>query len=326
MRAFVTGATGFIGMRVARRLIASRHDIRCLVRKPSAAAQELKALGATLVNGGLDDASVLTDAMRGCDWVIHLAGLYSFWERDPDQFRTVNVLGTRSVMECAIAADVSKAVHVSTVGVFGKPEDSPFHEQSAPGPVRFGRYFQTKAEGDEIVWGLHRSRGLPVVVVYPAAVLGPSDPKATGEFIRSLIERRLPARVFDATVMTFVHVDDVAEVIVRAAEKQGTIGERYIAGAERMTFREISGVVAEVSGVPLPALHLPGWMTMFNAHLLTWLSGPTGRPPLWGMSVDQMAVMREGFSADGSKAERELGITYTPVRKAVEEAIASYRA
>jgi len=325
MKAFMTGATGFIGTHVARRLIASRHELRCLVRRPSPAARELQSLGATLVAGDLNNPASLAAGMRGCDWVIHLAGLYSFWERNRQAFHNVNVNGTRNVMECALETGVPKVVHVSTVGVFGKPADSPFIETSTPGPTRCTEYYRTKAEADVIVWDLHRSRNLPVVVVYPCAVLGAGDPKATGQFIQNLIKRRLPATVFDDSVMTFVHVDDVAEVIVRAAEKEGNIGERYVAGSQRMSFREVSRLVSDVSGVGLPKLQLPGWLAMMNAHALTWLAGLTGKSPMWGMSVDQMQAMREGFSADGSKAERELCVKYTPVRTAVEEAIESYR-
>ena len=325
MKAFITGATGFIGTRVARRLITSRHDLHCLVRKPSPAAQELKELGATLVPGDVTDPASLSAGMRGCDLVVHLAGLYSFWERDPQAFHTVNVTGTRNVMTCALESGASKVVHVSTVGVYGKPADVPFTEKSKPGPVRYSRYFQTKAEADELVWELYSSRALPVVVVYPCAVLGPGDPKATGQYIRDLVDRRLPATVFDNVAMTFVHVNDVAEAIARAAEKEGNVGERYLVGSEQRTFREVSQMISEISGVPLPRIHLPAWMTMANAYALTWLSLLTGKPPLWGMSVDQMKVMREGFSADGRKAERELGVRYMPVKTAIEEAIATYR-
>jgi dihydroflavonol-4-reductase len=325
MNIFITGATGFIGTRVAQRLLASRHTLRCLVRKPSAAAEQLKQVGAELTAGDVMDRESLSRAMRGCDRVIHLAGLYSFWERDPGLFHAVNVTGTANVMECALEANVAKVVHVSTVGVYGKPADVPFTEISRPGPVRFGRYFQTKAEADTLVWELHRTRALPAVVVYPCAVVGAGDPKATGQYIRDLIDRRLPATVFDDSVLTFVHVNDVAEAIVRALEKEGNIGERYIVGAQRLSFREVALMVAELSGVRLPGMHLPGWVATVNAYLLTWLAGLTGKPPLWGMSVDQMQVMREGFRADGGKAERDLCIRYTPIREAIEEAIASFR-
>ncbi|MEK9139010.1 MAG: NAD-dependent epimerase/dehydratase family protein, partial [Bacteroidota bacterium] len=175
------------------------------------------------------------------------------------------------------------------------------------------------------VWELYKKKRLPVVVVYPSAVVGPGDPKATGQYIMNLIRRRLPATVFNDAVMTFVHVKDVAEVIVRAAEKQNNFGEKYFIGKHRMSFREINKMVSEISGVPLPKLRLPDSLTMVNATLLTGLASIINKPPPWGMSTDQMRVMREGFRVDGSKTERELCISYTPIRVALEEAIASYR-
>jgi len=263
--------------------------------------------------------------MAGCDWVFHLASIYSYWEPDNRIFKDTNVNGTRNVMECALETKVSKVVHVSTVGIYGKPEDCPFTEESKEGPVRFCEYFQTKYEGDLIVWDLFKTKGLPVVVVYPSAVLGPGDPKATGQYIMNLIRRRMPATVFNDAVLTFVHVKDVAEVIVRAAEKQDNIGERYLIGKHQMSFREINHMVSEISGVPLPRLRLPDTLTKINAVLLTGLANLFKKEPPWGLSTGQIKVMEEGFRVDGSKAERELCIGYTPIRVALEEAIASYQ-
>jgi dihydroflavonol-4-reductase len=228
-------------------------------------------------------------------------------------------------MECALEVSVAKVVHVSTAGIYGKPADCPFREESEVGPDRFCDYFQTKYEGDQIVWDLYRQKRLPVVVVYPTAVLGAGDPKATGQYIKNLVRHRLPARVFEHAVMTFVHVKDVTEVIVRAAEKEDNIGEKYLVGNCRMSWGEINEMVSEISGVSLPKLRLPGPLVMVNAALLTGLASLIKKPPPWGMSIDQMRVMREGFCVDGSKVERELCVSYTPIRIAIEEAIASYR-
>ncbi len=325
MRTFITGATGFIGTHLVRGLAQAGHDMRCLVRKPTQSVQQLKELGATLVPGDVVDKASVLRGMRDCEWVFHLAGLYSFWEPNKRVFKDVNVTGTRNVMECALEMGVSKVVHVSTAGIYGKPADCPFNEESEVGPVRFCDYFQTKYGGDQIVWDLYKKKGLPVVVVYPTAVLGPGDPKPTGQYITNLIHHRLPARVFEHSVMTFVHVKDVAEVIVRAAEKESNIGEKYLVGKHLMSFGEINEMVREISGASLPRLRFPGPLVMLNAALLTGLANVIKKPPPWGMSRSQMRVMREGFCADGSKVERELCISYTPIRLALEEAIASYR-
>jgi dihydroflavonol-4-reductase len=325
MKTFITGATGFIGSHLVRRLLQTDHELCCLVRRINPACEQLKKQGITLAMGDVTDKASVLQGMKGHDWVFHLAGRYSFWEPDNRIFKHINVNGTRNVMECALETKVSKVVHVSTVGIYGKPEDSPFIEESKVGPVRFCEYFQTKYEGDSIVWDLFKTKGLPVVVVYPSAVLGPGDPKATGQYIMNLIRRRLPATVFKDAILTFVHVKDVAEVIVRAAEKQNNIGERYLIGKHQMSFREINNLVKEISGVPLPRLHLPDSLTLVNAALLTGLANLYKKEPPWGMSTGQMKVMQEGFRADGSKAERELSISYTPIRVALEDAIASYQ-
>jgi dihydroflavonol-4-reductase len=324
MNILVTGATGFIGRQVVENLISRGHRIRCLVR-PTSATGFLQGREVEMVIGDVTDRSSVLESMEGCDWVINLANLYSFWEPHNEVFADVNIFGTRNVASCALETGVSKLVHISTAGIYGQPARLPFTEESEVGPKRHSRYFQTKYEGDLILWDLFEKKGLPLVVIYPCAVLGADDPKTTGRYIRDFVERKLPARVAEDSVFTFVHVKDVAECIVRAAEKEGNIGEKYIAGNFRFSFGQINKMISEISGVPLPKISLPDFLTLFNARFLTLVSDIIKKPPLWGMAIDQINVMIAGARADGSKAERELGIEYMPIRTALEEAIASFR-
>jgi dihydroflavonol-4-reductase len=324
MRVFVTGATGFIGGRAAERLTAAGHELSCLVRKTSDTGR-LSKLGATLTPGDITDKASVLEGMNGCDWVINIAAAYTFWLPRKQVYTAINVGGTRNVIEAAVEKGVSKVVHVSTVAVYGKPAESPFKEDVAPGPVRFSEYARTKYEGDLAAWEISKSRNLPLVMVYPGGVLGPNDPKATGEYIQNLIGGRMPATVFDDARFPWVHVRDVAEIIVRAAEKEGNAGEKYLAVAETLTFGQINQMISEISGVTLPRLKMPDWLAMANAVLLTAVADITKKPPLLGMAIDQMRTMKVGAEVDGSKAQRELGITYTPIRVALEEAIASYK-
>jgi dihydroflavonol-4-reductase len=193
------------------------------------------------------------------------------------------------------------------------------------GPVRFSEYFQSKYEGDLIAWELHEKQGLPLVMIYPCAVLGAGDPKTSGRYIRDLIFRKMPATVLHNSILTWVHVKDVAEAIVRAAEKENNIGEKYLIGKHQLSLKEINNLISEISGVPLPKLSLPNFVVSLNARILTMIADLIKKPPLWGMSVDQIKTMKEGWAVDGSKAERELGISYTPIRQALEEAIASFK-
>ena len=324
MRVFVTGATGFIGSHTVEHLVRAGHELVCLVRSASSTGA-LEKLGAALALGDVTDRTSVLEGIRGCDLAVNVAGAYSFWLPRKQTYTDVNVAGTMNVMECALEAKVQKVVHVSTVAIYGKPSDCPFDEDSPPGPVRFSEYARTKYEGDLIAWDFFKMRSLPLVMVYPGGVLGPDDPKPSGEYIQNLIKGNLPATVFNDVIFPWVHVRDVAEVIVRAAEKEGNIGEKYLAVAQNLTFGKINEMVSEISGVALPKLRMPDWLAAANALLLTALADMVKRPPPWGMARDQMRTMKEGAEADGGKAERELGITYTPIRVALEEAIASYR-
>lgn len=324
-RIFIAGATGFIGSHLVNRLGKSGdYKLSCLVRKTSKVSR-LKQLGATLATGDVTNKHSLLEGMKGCDWVINLANIYSYWEPNRRSYTDVNVTGTRNVMEAALEAAVSKVVHISTLVVYGQPSDSPFMEESPVGPVRFSEYARTKYAGELAAWELFHKRGLPLVVIYPAAALGPGDTKATGQYIRALTYHKLPATVFSDRIMMFVHVRDVVEAIIRAAEKEGNIGEKYLVGKAQLTYGQCNKMVSEISGTSLPKMHLPDFLAMTTGGLCTFLANVIKKPPVSGMAIDQLRTMSRSLSFDGSKAERELGISYTPIRVAFEEAIASYR-
>jgi dihydroflavonol-4-reductase len=324
MKIFITGGTGFIGRFTTELLSKTNHQLKLLVRKTSSSSF-LKKLNVTIVEGDLADKKSLLEGMKDCDSVINIAAHYTFWEPDNKIYSTVNIEGTRNVMECALESGINKIIHISTAGIFGKPKEEPFTEDSSVGPIQYSEYFRTKYEAEKIVWNLFKEKGLPVVVIYPVCVLGAGDTKASGRYIRDLIKGKLPATIFNKHFFTFVYVKDVAQAIVNALEKEDNIGKKYLIGNYRCTWKDMNKLISEISGVPLPIFKLPDALTMMNAFFLTGLANLIKKPPLWGMALDQMKVMKAGFSVDGSKAERELGIKYTPIRVALEEAIASIK-
>ena len=323
MKTFITGSTGFIGAYVIRRLAQAGHEMVCLARETSNISA-LEEVGATIAKGDVTSKESMLEAMRGCDWLIHLANIYNFWEPNKQVYTEVNVEGTRNVMECALEMGVSKVLHVSSMVTYGTPADVPFTEDSKVGPVRYSEYAETKYQGDLVVWDLYRTKDLPVLMVYPSGVLGAGDNKPSGRYIQEIASGQRPARAFDDSIITWVHVADVAEIILRALEKEDNIGEKYLAGKEQLSFAELNEMISEISRVPLPSMHLPSSVAMGMATLLTGMAGLTKKPPMMNMAADQCRTMKEGFLGDGSKAERELGISYTPIRVAVEEALASY--
>jgi dihydroflavonol-4-reductase len=315
MKIFITGATGFIGRHTLELLAKTNHELVLLIRNASKTSflSKLSNQNVTLIKGDLTDEQSLLNGMKGCDAVINIAAHYTFWEPDKKIYSEINIKGTKNVMECSLKSGMKKVVHISTAGVFGKPCEEPFNEETPTGAIQFSEYFRTKYEGDRIAWDLFKEKGLPLVVIYPVCVLGPGDPKASSNYIQNLLNRRLPATVFKDRVFSFVCVKDVAQAIVNALENEKTIGEKYLIGNCRLKWKEINKLIGETSGVPLPKINLPDIVTMMNAYLLTGLANVIKKPPLWDMSVDQMKVMKAGFSVDGTKAEKELGIKYNSI-------------
>ena len=325
MKIFITGATGFIGSHLAERLSRTEHKMCCLVRDPSR-AKRLTELGAKLVQGDVTDKTSVMNGMKGCDWVFNLANIYTMWMPDKRTYHEINVDGTRNVMDCALELRASKVIHVSTVAIWAKSSASPFNEETPISPVQVSEYARSKYEGDLIAREYHQKRGLPLVMIYPGNVLGEGDNKPTGRFVNDIAGGKQPVNAFTDTVLTFVHVRDVVEVIIKAAEKPDNVGQNYIAANQQMPWGELAKVSSEISGVRLPRFTLPGSLAVATGALLTVVANVTRKPPLWGLSLDAARTLSASLRADGSKAQRELGITYTPIRLALEEAISSYKA
>lgn len=323
MKIFITGGTGFIGTHLLKRLSDTDHELVCLARENSK-TEFLENSGAKIIIGDVTDKSSFQKGMEGCEWLIHLASSFVFWVPNNRIYHEVNVTGTRNVLESALEEGISKIIYVSTAAVYGNA-DKPTTEDTPVGPNRMSKYVRTKYEGDLIAWDLHREKNLPLVVVYPSAVMGADDPKACGRYINNFAKGRMPAQVLMKCLFPFVHVRDVAEAIVKACEKQDNIGEKYIVSAENLTFGEINQMISEISGKKLPVLKLPVWTTIMTSYVLTGLANLIRKPPLWDMSVDQISLMKQGFEIDGSKTELELGIKYIPIYNAIQEAIESFK-
>ena len=195
MKIFITGGTGFIGRHTVELLAQGSHKLTLLVRKTSHISF-LNKQNVTLVEGNLSDKDSILKGMEDCDSAINIAGHYSFWEPDKKIYSEINIKGTQNVLECALKTGIKKVVHISTAGIYGKPKEEPFTEESSVGPVQYSEYFRTKYEGERIAWNLLEKKGLPLVVIYPVCVLGAGDNKASGRYIQDLINRKLPATVF----------------------------------------------------------------------------------------------------------------------------------
>ena len=324
MTTLVTGATGFIGSAVARKLAARGHALRLLVRANSD-RRNLAGLDADVVIGDLTDAASLVRAAAGCRFVFHVAADYRFWVPDPTAMLRANVDGAVAMVRAAAEAGAERIVHCSSVAALGQIGDgTPADENTPTNEADFvGVYKRSKYLAEKAVLDLARRDGVPVVVVNPAAPVGPRDikPTPTGKMIRDAAVGRVPAYI--DTGLNIVHVDDVAEGHVLALEK-GRVGERYVLGGEDMLLKDILALVSDVVHRRPPSIRLPEAVVWPVAFVMEKLAKVTGIEPM--MTRDHLKMARKKMFYSSAKARAELGYDPRPVRSAVEDAVAWFRA
>jgi dihydroflavonol-4-reductase len=324
MTTLVTGATGFVGSAVVRALVRRGEPVRAMVRRSSSLSL-LDGLPVEIVTGDLDEPSTCRAALEGCDALFHVAADYRLWVPQPDAMYRTNVEGTRHLLLAAAAAGVARILYTSSVATLGlRPDHLPADETT---PVTLaamiGHYKRSKFLAEQAVRNMAAETGLPVVIVNPAAPVGPGDarPTPTGRVVLEAARGRIPAYV--DTGLNLVHVDDVAEGQLLAFER-GRVGERYILGGENLPLSQMLALIADIMGRRPPRLRLPTSAVLpvaFVAEAIARVAG--GREPL--ITADGVRMARKPMYFTSAKAERELGYRSRPAVEGLRDAIAWYR-
>lgn len=323
MKALVTGATGFVGSAVARRLLDAGMDVRVLVR-PESVQRNIAGLPVEIVTGDLNDEHSLRRAVRGCEALFHVAADYRLWVPDPATLYRTNVDGSRRLIRAAAEAGAKCIVYTSSVATLGINADRTPADEATPVSLEHmvGHYKRSKFLAEQAVLELVANERAPVVIVNPSAPIGPRDirPTPTGRIIVDMIAGRMPAYV--DTGLNVVHVEDVAEGHLLALRK-GRIGERYVLGGENLSLRDILHLIAEIAQRPAPKVRLPHDLVLPIAWLAERVADITGREPF--ATVDGVNMARKHMYFRSDKAGQELGYSARPARDAIEEAIRWFR-
>ncbi|MBJ6800516.1 hopanoid-associated sugar epimerase [Geomonas propionica] len=318
MRAFVTGATGFIGASIVRELLKDGWQVRVLVR-PGSDRRNLAGLDLELHEGDLSERQSLVKALAGCDLLFHAAADYRLWTRTPQAMYDANVLGTRNILSAALAAGVGKVVYTSSVGTLGNPGDgTPGNEETAVDFVDMvGDYKKSKFLAERAAES-YLEKGLPLVIVNPSTPVGPMDvkPTPTGKIIVDFLNGKMPAYL--DTGLNLIDVEACARGHLLAAQK-GRIGQKYILGNRNLTLAEIFEMLSALTGLKAPRVKLPYYPILWAAYANHALSLVTRREPLIPLAGVQMA--RKFMYFDSGKAQAELGLPQTPVEDALERAV-----
>jgi dihydroflavonol-4-reductase len=321
MRAFVTGATGFLGGRLVEKLRYRGDEVMCLVRSPDK-AERLRELGCELVQGDLASIEAMREGMSGCDGVFHLAADYRVGVHDSvlAKMEDTNVHGTERVLDLVKELGIPKAVYVSSMVVFGNTGGRVVDETyENPGGSYTSKYEKTKLEAHRLAAEKARE-GVPVVIVQPGSVYGPGDRSATGTIFHQAATGKLPAVSFPKTGLTLCHVDDVVDGILRAFEN-GKAGESYCLGGETTTLREAVNAAARAGGSRPPRINTPTPLIKAMVPVAKPVTRLMGLPP----NLRELISSADGvtFWASDAKARRELGYAPRDMRAGFEETFSS---
>jgi dihydroflavonol-4-reductase len=323
MLCLVTGATGFVGSAVARKLLAAGHQVRVLVREGSD-RRNLAGLDVTETVGSLSDPATLPPAVDGVEALFHVAADYRLWVPEPDQMYRANVDGTLALMEAALEAGVRRIVHTSSVATLGLNADGSDADETTPVTLddMVGPYKRSKYLSEEAVRRLVAERGLPAIIVNPSTPVGPRDikPTPTGRLIVEAASGRMPAYV--DTGLNFAHVDDVADGHLLAFER-GVPGERYILGAENLTLAQVLAIVCPLAGLKPPVIRLPAGLILPLAYAAEAVSHFTGKEPF--VTVDGVKLSRKKMFFSIAKAREALGYAPRPAAEGFADAVAWFR-
>jgi nucleoside-diphosphate-sugar epimerase len=315
---FVTGATGFIGGYLARRLLNDGHEVVVLARTP-AKAQDLAERGAIIAPGDITDKESMRAPMTGADGVFHAAAWYKVGMKDSSMAQTINVGGTRNVLELMKELGIPKGVYTSTVAVFSDTKGEIKDEKYKFTGKHISEYDRTKWEAHYLVAQPMIDAGLPLVVVQPGAVYGPGDQSDLAHAVEQYLQRKLPI-VPAGMALCWAHVEDIVEGHILAMEK-GKTGESYIIAGPPHTLADYLKLAEQITGIPAPRLKVPPVMLKASAALMGILGNVIELPSTYTAEGLRMSA-GVTYLGDNSKARRELGYNPRSLEEGLPETLA----
>jgi len=319
----VTGGAGFIGSHLVQQLVDRQAVVR-VIERPGAPSTHLPTQ-VEFVEADIRDRAAITNALAGAKIVYHLAANPNLWVRDRREFDAVNHVGTRHVLEAAVAAGAKRIVHCSTESILTCAratgpisEDVVITEADAVGP-----YCLSKLRAEQVAREL-AAAGHPVLIANPTMPVGPGDRGTSPptRLIRDFCLKRLPARM-DCT-LNLIDVRDVADGLIRIADR-ALPGRRYLLGGENLTLLSLLERISQLTGVPVPRRRVPYWLGLSAAYASEfWADHVSGRSPQ--ATVTGVRLTQRTMHFNASRSLQELGLTTRPIDASLTDAVHWLRA
>ena len=321
MKIFITGATGYIGNKLAKRLAVEGHTIHALCRSKQKSSL-LDHENIKLFEGDITNTASIIEAMRNCEQVYHLAAYARVWAKDQSTFYRLNVEGTKNVLDAARELGINNIVVTSTAGVLGPSKERPIKEDDERIGDTLNEYEETKTQAEVICREYCNKYSMQIVMVNPPRVYGPgveSESNAVTRLIKLYVRGKWRILPGDGKrTGSYVHVDDVVSGHILAMQK-GRNGERYILSGVNASYIEFFDVLARVTGKKVNLFRLPVWMMTIAGYCMMVYTKITGRPPL--LTPRWIKKYLYDWSLNCEKAQRELGYTYRSLEQGLQETV-----
>jgi NAD+-dependent farnesol dehydrogenase len=320
MDIFITGATGFIGSQLAKRLADEGHIIHAIFRS----LEKTKSLDHKNIKwfkGNILETESLETAIKGCIQVYHLAACAVVWEQNPGDFERYNIQGTINVIEVALKNGINDIVVTSTAGVFGPSLKSEINENTIPTLPHFTGYERTKAESEKIIENYCR-KGHRIIIVNPTRVYGPgilNESNSVTKMIKKYVEGKwhiIPGN--GESIGNYAFIEDVVKGHILAMQK-GKIGERYILGGDSISYNKLFNKINDIIKVQHLLLRAPLFLMLSIANFLILLNKVFGIRP--GITPAHVRKFNYNWETNISKAEKDLGYSKTELMEALKKTI-----
>jgi nucleoside-diphosphate-sugar epimerase len=318
MKIFLTGASGFIGNRLALKLAAEGNQVHALVRRKPAGMQPNSRI--TYFQGDITQPETIDEAMKHCEQVYHVAAYAKLWAPKRAVFYDVNVTGTENVLNAAVKQGVAKMVYTSSCAVFGPSLKHPITEAD-PRITAYDHDYDLSKFIAEGITKEYCKKGLSTVIVSPSRVYGPgleTHTNAITEMLKKCLEGKtvfMPG--IPDVVGNYVFIDDVVDGHVKAMNK-GLSGERYIIGGENLSYRQVIEIIrqeikiASLMPLPAPAMKAWGYIQLIKNKL-------TGQEPIF--TPDAVSRYLQNAAFDSHKAKDQLDYKITNFREGIRKTI-----
>ena len=321
MKIFITGATGYIGNNLAKRLAAEGHIVHALNRSAHK-SDLLDHKNIQLFKGDITDFESVKNGMQGCEQVYHLAAYARVWAKDPSIYYTLNVKGTQYVLDAARELGIRDVVVTSTGGVLGPSGNSPVKEDDPRIGDILNEYEETKTQSEEMCKRYCNDYGMRIVVVNPPRIYGAgveSESNALTRMVRLYMEGKWRILPGDGKrTGSYVHVDDVVDGHILAMQK-GRAAQRYILSGENASYTTFFNTLAKVNGKKHFLFPLPVWIMVLVGYGMMGITKLTGRPPL--LTPKWIRKYLYDWSLDCGKAQNELGYTYRSLEEGLQQTV-----